>query len=204
MEAYKLMKQSLLHPLEFYYDIQSEGRAKVRNALLIMALAIAARLISLMLSGYAFRSREAYEVSVPLEAAWIVIPWLTWAIASWAVATIIDGEGKFKDVLVSSAYVYIPYILLIIPISLLSNIMTLKEASLYNSITSVVTLWVVFLLLSHVKIIHDFELGKTVWITLLSIFGMLIIWFIILLIFGLISQSFQFVLDIIKEISYRA
>jgi hypothetical protein len=55
-----------------------------------------------------------------------------------------------------------------------------------------------------VKIIHDFELGKTIWITLLSIFGMLIIWFVILLIFGLISQSFQFVLDIIKEISYRA
>jgi hypothetical protein len=204
VEAYKLMKQSLLHPLEFYYDIQSGGRAKVRNALLIMALAVAARLVSLMLSGYAFRTREAYDVSVPLEAAWIIIPWLTWAIASWAVATIIDGEGKFKDVLVSSAYVYIPYILLIIPLSLLSNILTLKEAAIYNGITSVVTFWTIFLLLSHVKILHDFELGKTVWITLLSFFGMLIIWFIILLIFGLISQSFQFVFDIIKEIGYRA
>jgi hypothetical protein len=198
------MKHSLFHPLEFYYDIQSGGKAKLRNAIMIMSLAIVARLISLMLSGYAFRTHEAYDVSAPLEAAWIVIPWLTWALANWAVATIIDGEGKFKDVLISSAYVYVPYIVLIIPISLLSNIMTLKEASLYNAITSFVTLWTVFLLLTHVKIIHDFELGKTIWITLLSIFGMLIIWFVILLIFGLISQSFQFVLDIIKEISYRA
>lgn len=204
MEAYKLMKHSLFHPLEFYSDIQSDGKAKLRNALMIMVLAIAARLISLMLSGYAFRTREAYDVSVPLEAAWIVIPWLTWALANWAVATIMDGEGKFKDVLISSAYVYVPYIVLIIPISLLSNIMTLKEASFYNAITFFVTLWTLFLLLTHVKIIHDFELGKTMGVTLLSIFGMLIIWFIVLLVFGLVSQSLKFVLDIIKEISYRA
>jgi hypothetical protein len=203
MEAIKLMKQSLFHPVDFYYDIQFEGRAKLRNALLIMAFAIAARIISLMLSGYAFRTREAYDVSVPLEAAWILIPWLTWGVANWAVATIIDGEGKFKDVLISSAYVYLPYIVLTIPISLLSNIMTLKEASIYNGIMSFVTLWMLFLLLTHVKIIHDFEVGKTVWITLLSFFGMLIIWFIILLIFGLVSQSFQFIADLMKEISYR-
>lgn len=203
MEAIRLMKQSLFHPADFYYDIQYGGRAKLRNALLIMAFAIAARIISLMLSGYAFRTREAHEVSVLLEASWIVIPWLTWAAASWAVATIIDGEGKFKDVLISSSYVYLPYIVLIIPISLLSNILTLNEASIYNGIISFTSIWMIFLLLTHVKIIHDFELGKTVWITLLSFFGMLIIWFIILLLFGLVSQSFQFLADIIKEISYR-
>jgi hypothetical protein len=203
VEAYKLMKRSLFHPVEFYYDIQFDGRAKVRNAILLIALAVAARIISLMLSGYAFRTREAYQVSVPLEAAWIVIPWLTWSVANWAVATIIDGEGKFKDVFISSTYIYLPYILLTIPISLLSNIMTQYEASLYNGIMTFVTMWMIFLLLTHVKIIHDFELGKTIWITLLSIFGMLIIWFISLLIFGLISQSIQFVLDLLKEISYR-
>ncbi|QYR21415.1 YIP1 family protein [Paenibacillus sp. sptzw28] len=204
METFKLMKQSLFHPFDFFYDIQFNNRAKVRTALLLIALACSARLISLMLSGFAFRTREAFQISVPLEIAWIIIPWLTWSVANWAVSTIIDGEGKFKDILVSSSYVFLPYIILIIPISLISNVLTLKELSIYAGVMSFIYLWMLYMLILQVKIVHDFELGKTIGITLLTILAMIIIWFIVLLVFGLVSQSAQFLVDILKEIKYRS
>lgn len=204
MGALKLARQSLTQPFDFFYDIQFDKRAKISNAILIIAMACVARIVSLMLSGFSFRAREAAEISVPLEVAWIIIPWITWSIANWAVSTIIDGEGKFKDILVSSSYVYLPYILLVIPVSLISNVMTQKEMSIYGSIYLFMYGWMLFMLILQVKIVHDFELGKTIGIILLSVLAMIIMWFVILLIYGLINQSVMFVIEILKEIRYRS
>lgn len=204
MEAIKLVRQSLLHPFDFFYDIQFEKRAKLINAIAIMALACVARIVSLMLSGFAFRTREAVDVSIPLEVLWIVIPWITWSIANWAVSTIIDGEGKFKDILISSSYVYLPYIVLIIPVSLLSNLLTLKEISIYGGIYYFMYGWMAVMLFLQVMIIHDFEFGKTVGIILLSILGMIIMWLIVVMIYGLVNQAIVFVVNILKEIRYRS
>ncbi len=199
----KMAKDVLLHPLDFFYDIQFEGRAKYRLAAVMIALTIASRLLSLIITGFSYETVEPYEISVIIEATWIVVPWLTWAVSNWGVSTIIDGEGKFKDVLVSSSFVLTPYIVLAVPIALLTNLLSLQEQSIYTALNWFVFLWVVYLLLAQVKIIHDFEVGKTLWITCLTIIGMLVVWFIALLIYGLISQAVDFVIAIIKEINYR-
>jgi hypothetical protein len=60
-----------------------------------------------------------------------------------------------------------------------------------------------WLLIVKVKIIHDFELGKLIWITLISLLGMAIIWFIGILMYGLINQLINFVVDLIKEMKFR-
>jgi hypothetical protein len=202
VEAIKLVRQSLFRPFDFFYDIQFEKRAKLINAVSIMALACIARIVSLMLSGFAFRTREAIDVSIPIEILWVLIPWVTWSIANWSVSTIIDGEGKFKDILISSSYVYLPYIILIIP--LLSNLLTLKEISIYGGVYSFMYGWMAVMLFLQVMIIHDFEFGKTVGIILLSLLAMLIMWLIIILVFGLVNQAIVFVINILKEIRYRS
>lgn len=203
MNALRSIRQSLLHPLDFFYDIQFENRAKIRYALLIIALAVCARMYNLLASGYSYSTFEVYQVSFVFETVWIVVPWLSWAVSNWAVSSIMEGEGKFKDILVSSAYVYVPYVLILVPLTLLSNMLTLKEAGLVSFFMYVMNAWILFLFLAHVKVLHDFELGKTVGVTVLSFIGMLLIWFVIIMIFGLVNQSIQFVVDIVKEISYR-
>ena len=203
MNALRSMKQSLVHPLDFFYDIQFDNRAKLRYALLIVALAGFARMYSLLSAGYSYSSVEAYQVSVVFETVWIVVPWLSWAIANWAVSSILEGEGKFRDILVSSAYVYMPYVLIMVPLTLLSNVLTLKELGFVNFIVIAMHAWMLFLILAHVRVLHDFELGKTVGVAVLSFIGMLLIWLVIIMVFGLVNQSIQFVIDIMKEISYR-
>jgi hypothetical protein len=138
-----------------------------------------------------------------VDTAWIILPWITWSIVNWGVGAIVDGEGKFKDILVGSSFVFTPYILLTIPITVISNILSLKESSIYMAVSWFMYLWVLFLILVKVKVIHDFELGKTIWITLLSGFGMMLVWFVGLLVFGLVNQSIQFLLDLYKELSFR-
>ncbi|WP_419874956.1 YIP1 family protein [Candidatus Pristimantibacillus sp. PTI5] len=201
--TFKMMRQVLVHPIDFYHDIQEPGRIKWGQALFIVALAYLARMIAILITGYAFETRETYEISFVHELIWIVVPWLTWTVSNWGVSAILEGEGKFKEVFVGSAFALVPYAIFIIPITLLTNILALDESSIYSFLINFTVYWVCWLLLLKVRIVHDFELMKMIWITVLSIIGILIIWFIGILMFGLVNQLINFVVDMFKEINFR-
>jgi hypothetical protein len=203
MNTIKLGKNALLHPLDFFYDIQFLGKSKLIGAIIIILLAVAVRVLSLMSTGFSFQTREPYQISVVMQAVWIIVPWLLWSISNWGVSSIIDGEGKFIDVLSGSAFVFIPYVCFMLPLAIITNILTLSENLIVMGATWIIYLWVAFLVLMKTKIIHDFEPSKAVWITILTVIGMFIIMFIGLLIFGLVNQAFSFVIDLYKEISFR-
>lgn len=201
--TFRLMRQVLVHPIDFYHDIQEQGRIKWRQALFVVAFAYVARMIAILITGYAFETREPYEISFLHEFIWLVMPWLTWTISNWGVSAILEGEGKFKEVFVGSAFALVPYAIFIVPITLLTNVLALDEGSIYSFLINFTFYWVGWLLLLKVKIIHDFELVKMAWITVLSIIGILIIWFIGILMFGLMNQLINFVVDMIKELNFR-
>lgn len=203
MNTIRFAKHALLHPLDFFYELQFKGHAKIVSALIIILLTVAARVLSLMTTGFSFQTKEPYQISVVMQAVWIIVPWLTWSVANWGVSTIIDGEGKFVDVLTASAFVFVPYVCFMLPVSLISNLLTLNENMIYLGLTWFLYFWVGFLVLAKIKIIHDFEPGRTLWIALLTVAGMFIMWFIGLLIYGLINQAFNFIIGLYKEITFR-
>nr|WP_246427456.1 Yip1 family protein [Paenibacillus phyllosphaerae] len=197
------MRQVLAHPFSFYSDIQEPRRIRWIDGLIVIALVYLARMVSILLTGYAYETREPYEISYMHEMVWLIVPWLTWCIANWGVSAILDGEGKFKEVFVGSAYALVPYAVLIIPVTLLTNILALDESSIYTLLLNLTIGWSVWLMLVKIKIVHDFEPLKVVWITLLTLAGIAIIWFIGILMFGLINQLINFVLEIVQEVNFR-
>ncbi len=122
-----MMRQVLLHPLDFFYDLQKPERLRWSHGFLLILLAYAVRMVSLLLVGYHFETREPYEISFFHEFIWLFIPWITWCVANWSVSSILDGEGKFKEILVGSAFCLVPYIFFTIPVTLLTNVLALSE-----------------------------------------------------------------------------
>ncbi|MDQ0112289.1 YIP1 family protein [Paenibacillus harenae] len=201
--TFRLMRQVLVHPIDFFHDIQEPGRIRWRDAIFVMALTYIARMVAILVTGYAFETREPYEISFLHEFIWMIAPWLTWTVANWAVSAILEGEGKFKEVFVGSAFAFVPYAIFIVPITLMTNFIALDEDSIYNFLINFTIYWAGWLLLLKVRIIHDFEIVKMLWITFLSIVGVLIIWFVGILMFGLMNQLINFVVDLFKEINFR-
>jgi hypothetical protein len=198
-----MMRQVVVHPLDFFYDLQKPERLKWSHALVLILATYIVRMASLLLVGYHFETREPYQISYLHELIWILVPWITWCLANWSVSTILDGEGKFKEILVGSSYCLVPYIIFGIPLTFLTNIISLSEQMIYTSSINFVFIWVGWLLLVKVKILHDFELGKLILITFITLLGMAIIWFIGILLYGLINQFIEFILSIIKEMRFR-
>lgn len=199
----QMMFGVLRHPFDFYEEIQKTNRIRWRDAVIVVLLAYVARMLSLVLTGYAFETREPYEISYLHEFVWIVVPWFTWCVSNWGVSAILDGEGKFKEVVVGSAFALVPYIVFIVPITLLTFVFSLQEYSTYSVLVKVVFVWTAWLLLLKVKKIHDFEFGKLMFITLLSMIGIAILWFIGILMFGLINQLIQFIIELFREMNFR-
>lgn len=198
------MQQIAFHPYNFFEGIQESGRIKWLQGITVMLLVYLARMISIIITGYTFQTKEPYQISALHELIWILVPWFTFTLSNWAVSTILDGEGKFKEIFVGSAFALVPYIILIVPISLLSRWLSLDESGIYSFLTMFTLCWAGWLLLVGIKILHDFEIGKLIWIVLITIVGILIIWYVGILMFGLINQLYNFIADIIKELSMRA
>lgn len=203
MNPFVMMHRIIFKPFDFFEDIQSPGMIRIRQAIVLVLCAYIARIISIYSLGFAYETREAYQISILQEAIWILVPWLTWCIAHWAVSAILDGEGKFKEIVYGSAFALVPYIVFIIPVTLLSQILALDESGMINFFTFVIYAWVIWLFILKVKILHNFDLPKTLFIAFLSIVAVFILWFICVLLFGLANQFLNFLLDMVKELRLR-
>lgn len=203
MNIIRNAQKVLTHPLDFFYDIQFEGRAKWSHAVILIALTVVVHMLKISWTGYSFEGRAPYQISVVFETFWLLLPWVTWCISNWAVSAILEGEGRFKDIVVSAAYALIPYIILALPVSIVSQMLSQAEKYTYWGLVYFVYAWVVLLFLMKVKVLHDFEIGKLLWITFLSLVGMLIIWFVGFLVFGLVNQVIEFIIGIVKEVQFR-
>jgi len=201
--TFKLMRQVIVHPIDFYHYIQEQGKITWGQGIFVVLLAYLARMAGLLLTGYAYETQETYEISFLHEFIWIIVPWLTWTVSNWGVSAILEGEGKFKEVFVGSAFAFAPYAVFTVPITVLTNVLALDEQSIYSFLINMTFVWVAWLLLLKVRVIHDFEIVKMIWITVLSIIGILIIWFIGLLLYGLMNQLVHFLIDIFKEVNFR-
>ena len=53
------MRQVIIHPFNFYHDIQEPRRIRWIDGLVIVAIVYLARMVSILLTGYAFRNTGA-------------------------------------------------------------------------------------------------------------------------------------------------
>ncbi|MFP4975507.1 Yip1 family protein [Paenibacillus sp. CN-4] len=204
MYTLQMIHQVVAHPFQFYQDIQGKREIFWYQAILMVLMTFAVRMISILITGYAFETREPHEISMFHEFIWLTVPWLTWCVSNWGISTILDGEGKFKEIVVGSAFALAPYMLFTVPVTLLTQVLALDEASTYHLLNRFVIVWVAWLFLLKVKILHDFELRKVVVITLISIAGIGILWFVGILLFGISNQLVSFIIDLLKELRLRA
>ena len=96
-----------------------------------------------------------------------------------------------------------PYVIATVPLTLLSKIVTIEESSFLSIASLVVVLWCVLLLLMGIKDTHNYSFSKTVGIILMSIMGICVIIFLLVLIFSMFQQFGIFIKTIFDELAFR-
>jgi len=144
------------------------------------------------------------DTSIIQEGLRILIPFVTWCLAHYAIAMIFYGEGGFKDICVSAAFSLSPYILFSWPASLLlTNMTTLSERSLFYSISWIINFWVIYLFVTHIRVIHDFTFKRTMATYILSLITVILIWALVALVYALTTNTYEFFYELFYELTTR-
>ena len=192
----------ILHPFDGFWDLKHEKRGSVRGAVFWLGLACLTFIYYAIGRGYLINPSQS-TASYIASAFSIVLPLFLFVLANWCLTTLFEGEGSFKDVFICCSYSLVPLVLLLIPATALTNVMSLNELGITGMMQTVAWIWVGLLVFFGVMVTHDYTLGKNFITVLGTIIMVGVIMFVVILFFALITRMYTFGYNIYVELSNR-
>lgn len=193
----------ITHPFDGFWDLIHEKRGTIAAANTFLILFLITRVLKLLLTSFQFISAPIQYINVFQEMGSLALPFIILCLANWAMTTLFDGKGRFKDIYMAMCYALIPYILIQIPMIVVSNMLTYEEGSFYTVLLSFSVIWCVFLVFVGLMEVHDYGPGKTFIFLIVTIFGAAVIIFLLLVFFSLLGDALSYFISMYREIVFR-
>ncbi len=193
----------IFHPFDGFWELKRSRRGSARAASTILALAVMAMMFRGIGLGYIYTGKPENDFNIGLNLTVILGAVAIWCISNWCLTSLMYGEGGLKDIYIASCYSLMPLIFFTVPATLLSNFVTQNEIMFVNFFFAVGFLWTGLLLFSAVLSTHDYQFGTNVITVMLTVVGMIIIVFLLLLFVNLVGQMISMIANIYKEITFR-
>ena len=193
----------ITHPFDGFWDLIHEKRGSMAAAHTFLFLFLLTRVLKLICTNFQFISAPIQHINLFEEAASLLLPFLVLCVANWAMTTLFDGKGRFRDIYMAMCYALVPYSLIQLPMILVSNGLTYEEGSIYTVMLSLSVIWCMFLVFVGLMEIHDYGPGKTFIFIIVTIVGACVILFLMLVFFSLLSDAVAFFVSFYREIVFR-
>lgn len=193
----------MTHPFDGFWDLTHEKRGSMAAANCLLILTFLTNIWNMRYANFMFNDTRWDRVNIWSEVLGVLAPLLIYCLANWCLTTLFDGKGRLSDIYMGMCYSLTPYILIMNPITIISNVVTKEEGAFIVYFEYLALGWAAALILVSVMQIHDYSLGKAILAILFSAVGMMIIVFLIMLFFSLISDAIAFFVSVVKEIMFR-
>jgi tetratricopeptide (TPR) repeat protein len=209
IKDYKLVKELkfgfylMTHPVDGYYGIKRENKASYLSATIYFLLFFMVYLIYIFETNFLFNPLIRSQIDIFEQVISIFLPYLLFVLANYLVCSIRDGEGSFKDVYIATSYSLLPAIIGLPLMTFISQGLTLNEAFLFDFGMLVIYVLTGFYLVMMVKEIHYYEMKATVGNILITIFTAIMILVVVFIVYLLLGEVVQLILDIIREVTVR-
>ncbi len=193
----------IFHPFSGFWDLKHDRIGTLFSAVIIIVGLCLSYVFMRQYTGFIFNPWEAQKLNIYKEFAVVLIPFLLWCTSNWALTTLMDGKGSFREIVITTSYALVPLPLINFPLAIISNFMLLEEGSFYYFFIGLALVWSLLLLFSGMMTIHEFDLNKNLLTSSLTVIGMGATMVIILLFFVVIGQVSAFISSIYYEITFR-
>ena len=191
------------HPFDGFWIMKSEKKGNVKSATVLLALLIITTAIRFLGSGYLFASSAIAGFSAWMLMLIVLALVVLYCVANWALTTLMNGNGSIKDIYISLMYALAPTVLVNIPLTLLSHVLTSDEAAFYSFFSTLALIWGLFLLLVGNMSIHEYTMMQSIATVILSAAGIIAIAVLLLLMSNLIQEVWLWVVSVFKELIMR-
>ncbi|KIL52904.1 YIP1 family protein [Jeotgalibacillus campisalis] len=193
----------LKHPIDGFYYIRKQQKGSVLSASLLYAALILIYLYSRLQTGFIFSTVNESNFVLVRELLIVIGPVLLFIISNYLVSTINDGQGRFKDIYIGTIYALAPYLIFMVPVTLLSNVITLNESFIFEYSVVLIYGWCVIILYFMIKEIHNYMISETFRNIFLTIFGMIMLVLIGFILYILLNQVIDFLFSVVSEVIIR-
>ena len=193
----------ITHPFDGFWDLIHEKRGTMAAAHTFLFLFLLTRVLKLICTNFQFITVPIQHINLFEEAASLLLPFLVLCVANWAMTTLFEGKGRFKDIYMAMCYALVPYTLIQLPMTVVSNGLTYEEGSFYTVLIGISVIWCAFLVFVGLMEVHDYSPGKTFVFLIVTVLGACVILFLMLVFLSLLSDAFAFFVSLYREIVFR-
>lgn len=202
-DFFKFPMHLIVHPFDGFWDLKYEGKGKVKVALIIVFVLFLTFVLQRQFAGFLVNYNDPRTLNSLAELQYVILPFFLWCIAGWSITTLMEGEGKFREIVMATAYSLVPIILIYLPMTLISRFLTVEESSFYYLFNTFAIIWFLYLLFVGTMTVHQYTPAKTILTMLLTVLTMGIMVFLGTLVFSLIQQMIEFIVNIYRELVFR-
>ncbi len=203
LDSLKFAFYCMTHPLDGFWDLTHEKRGTMAAANTILIATLMARLMKLKYTSFLFLTVYWEDINIFLYLASILFPLALWTIGNWALTTLFDGKGKLGQVYMATCYALIPYPVIQFPLMLVSNGVTIEEGQFYSVLSVISLIFCALLVIAAMGQIHEYSGGKNLLFTVATLFAMLVMIFILMIFFSMISQGVMYFVSLVREFLFR-
>ena len=193
----------IVHPYDGFWDLKFENKGKLRVAMTILLLMVVSTSLMNQFAGFLVNFNDPRYLNTLDDLMFTVLPFFLFCVANWSVTTLMEGEGKFREIVVATGYALLPMILVNLPLTFISRFMTSEETAFYWMLKSFAALWFLYLLFVGNMTIHQYTAAKAVFTLFLTVIAMGIIVFLGALALTISMDMYWFVYDVYRELIFR-
>lgn len=176
-------------------------RRPYRQACVLYVLVAVVSVLSVLFTHYPLASVRPEETELFFEVCKILIPLMTFVVVNYGLSTLNDGEARFGEIFIGTAFSMLPYILLMPVATLLSRILSGNDSGLYQAVIAFIWIWVFYLFYRQVNVLNNYTFPQTVGSIVLTVFSMLIVWALLVLLYLLSRNLWYFFQNVWMEMN---
>lgn len=203
-DKWKYLLYTMSHPMDGYYWIRHQERGSVPIAILLVILFSASFTLNRLVAGFVVNDVDPRTVDSLNELMGVMLFYLLVCAGNWSVTCLMNGEGRFKDILIAVGYATLPMTFGLFIGTVMSRFVADTEQAFYNIVIVLGVAYGIILMLIGIMQIHNYTIGKTLATLFLTFLVVLIIVFLVLLLSNLVSLVYVFFKSVYTEIIFRS
>ena len=156
-----------------------------------------------MMASFVVNDIDPRDVDSFHDMEGVFLLFFLFCVGNWSITCLMEGEGRFKDIVIVLGYSLLPMVLTYVPATIVSQFIAANEEAFYSLILFIGTAWSVILALIGIMTIHNYTSLKTLVTLILTVAAMLIIVFIAMMLQDLVMQVYSFLRSIYMELLFR-
>lgn len=186
-------------PADAVFEVKYHDGASLWSAGVLYIWFAALQILSVLVTGYLYNSATVYNSNGWQIVLTTIGCFLLLVICNYFVSTVSDGEGKFKQCIITFIYALSPHLVMALPVFIISNWLTYNENIVYTVCCIVMYGWSAISLFRSIMELHDYTFWQTIKNILLTVFAFAMVILFVIVMRMLLTQFFGYFIEVGEE-----